>query len=353
MISGPLKYITMLISLPYFLVLYIRHALFDFGLLKSNYFSEITTIAIGNLNVGGSGKTPFTKYIYRQLSQHYNVAILSRGYGRKSKGFFEVEANGSVEEFGDEALEIKQATGAKVFVCESRVEGIKEILKRCDNIQIVLLDDALQHRKLATDIKILLSSFDLPYYHDQLIPFGTLRDIKQAAAYTDMLVISKSPDNIEQNHIDELQHRAPFQYGENAFFSQIKYLPIIDPTNKERLTNEANLFVLGVSAIAKPKFFQDKLQSMYRHTEFYKKLDHSYFSETDCRKIEAILNESQASKAVVVCTEKDYNKLNFAKRKYGCNFELYILPISVEIAFKKEAFFLETLKALIPKERTS
>jgi tetraacyldisaccharide 4'-kinase len=349
MISGPFKYITMLISLPYFLVLYLRHALYDFGILKSTHFPELTTIVIGNLNVGGSGKTPFTKFLFKHLNTSHEVAILSRGYGRKSKGFFEVSHDGTVEQFGDEALEIKQATGAKTFVCESRVDGIAQIKNLLPEIQIILLDDALQHRKLKSDIKILLSTFDRPYYNDQLMPFGTLRDLKMAAAYTDMLVITKSPQKITDSHITDLHHKAPFQYGENAFHSQIEYLPIVNPKTNEILDNSDGLFVLGVSAIAKPKFFNEHLKTLYRHTDFYKKLDHSYFNDSDCKQINAILAKSQAKNKIVVCTEKDYNKLNFAKTKYGCNFDLYILPISVNIAFGKESFFIETLEELIQK----
>ncbi len=353
MITGPFKYITMLFSLPYFFVLYIRHALYDTGVLKSTHFPQVTTIVIGNLNIGGSGKTPFTKFLYQHLNVANNVVILSRGYGRKSKGFFEVTSDGSVEQFGDEALELKQATGANIFVCESRVDGIREILNRLPSTTIILLDDALQHRKLKSDIKILLSTYDLPYYKDQLLPFGTLRDIKQAAAYADILVVSKSPNVIQDSDIVNLHHNAPFQYGESAFFSQIKYLPVINPESRKILLDAKNLFVVGVSAIAKPKFFNQKLGELFSDTEFYKKLDHSYFTESDCKNIVAILDESDKENTAVVCTEKDYNKLNFAKRKYGCNFDLYILPISVNIAFDKEQFFIEALEELIPKELKS
>jgi tetraacyldisaccharide 4'-kinase len=353
MITGPFKYITMLFSLPYFLVLYIRHALYDTGVLKSTHFPEITTIVVGNLNVGGSGKTPFTKFLFSHLKASNNVVILSRGYGRKSKGFFEVTSDGSVEQFGDEALELKQATGANIFVCESRVEGIKEIIKRLPSTKIILLDDALQHRKLQSDIKILLSTFDLPYYKDQLLPFGTLRDIKQAAAYADILVMTKSPKTIQESDIIDMHHHAPFQYGETAFYSQITYLPVINPETQKKLTDANNLFVVGVSAIAKPKFFNNQLRELFNDIDFYKKLDHSYFTESDCKNIVSILDKTDKENTAVVCTEKDYNKLNFAKRKYGCNFDLYILPISVDIAFDKEPFFLEALEELIPKELKS
>lgn len=353
MISGPLKYITMLISLPYFVVLYLRHALYDTGIFKSTHFPNVITVAIGNLNVGGSGKTPFTKFLFNSLSQKYNVVILSRGYGRKSKGFFEVTTHGDVEKFGDEALEIKQATGADFFVCESRVEGVAEILKRLPSTQIILLDDALQHRKLRTDIKILLSTFQLPYYKDQLIPFGTLRDIRHAAAYSDLLVITKSPSEILEENILDLHHHVPFQYGEDAFYSQIHYLPIVNPETQEELSFIDNLFLLGVSAIANPKLFQGKLKESHPNVEFYKKLDHSYFTKSDCQNIQSILDNHSSKLTRVVCTEKDYNKLNFAKRKYGCNFDIYILPISVNIGFGKETFFEESLENLIQKEHTS
>lgn len=352
MISRLFKYITMIISLPYFLVLYVRHLFYDIGLFKSKKNVGVVTIAIGNLNVGGSGKTPMTKYIFNLLRSNFNVAILSRGYGRKSKGFFEVLDSGDAETYGDEALEIKKSTRAKVYVCEDRYDGIENIKKLEPSVDIVLLDDALQHRKLKTDIKILLSLYEAPYYNDQLLPFGQLRDIKMAAAYADFLITTKTPLEITAPDEVEIHHHTPFQYGETAYYSQLVYGNITNPENNQSLNDIDDCFVLGVSAIANPHVFQNKIKSLTPWAyDFYKKIDHSFFTENDCKKIEALLLNSEGHKALVLCTEKDYDKLYFAKKKYGCNFDIYILPVSVNIAFDKDAFFEEALIDLIRKNQ--
>lgn len=352
MISRLFKYITMIISSPYFLVLYVRHLFYDIGLFKSKKNKGVITIAIGNLNVGGSGKTPMTKYIFNLLQSEYNVVVLSRGYGRKSKGFFEVEGYADAETYGDEALEIKKSTKGQVYVCEDRYDGIEEIKKRNPTVDIVILDDALQHRKLQTDIKILLSIYDAPYYNDQLLPFGQLRDIKMAAAYADFLITTKTPLEVTAPDEEELHHHTPFQYGETAFYSQLVYGNIVNPESNELLNNLNDCYILGVSAIANPYIFQNKIKSLNPlDYDYYKKMDHSYFTENDCKKIDLLLSKSEADKALVLCTEKDYDKLYFAKKKYGCNFDIYILPVSVNIAFDKDTFFEEALIDLIRKNQ--
>lgn len=349
MLSAPVKYIIKLISAPYALVLYLRHCLYDAKVLKSYKVNGVICIAVGNLSVGGSGKTPMVKFLNKIISQKRTVAILSRGYGRKSKGFYEVNSN-DVEKFGDEALEIQMATNARVFVCEDRVNGANQIKKLYPEVDIILLDDALQHRRLNSDIKILLTTFQKPYYQDVLLPFGTLRDITFAAAYADFIIISKTPKTLpEPSHI-QLEHEVPFQYGETAFYSSIIYNDITNPINNKKIDYANQYHIIGVSALANPKLFNDYLANIGLTYDSLSKPDHHFYNEIDCLKIQKIWNESTFEKKAVVCTEKDFEKLNLAKTKYGCNFDLYTLPISIEIRYGKTDIFAEKLLDLIKEK---
>ena len=172
-----------------------RNTLYDLNLLKS-YSPEVATISIGNINVGGTGKTPMVEYLLRELSQHYNIAILSRGYGRKSKGYIEVNKESKPIEVGDEPLLLKSKfENCKVAVCENRVYGVKQILAKRPDINLIVLDDAFQHRRIKPFIQLLLTSYQLPYFHDLPFPAGRLREFGFTAKRADALVVTKCPHN--------------------------------------------------------------------------------------------------------------------------------------------------------------
>ncbi len=182
----------------YGLLIALRHLLYDAGLFKSNGNFEVPVICVGNLNLGGTGKTPFTEYLIRTLSDNYKIGIVSRGYGRKTNGYLLATDQSTASEIGDEPLQIYQKFGNQIelAVCEDRTYGIKHLLTDRQGIQLIILDDAFQHRKVNADLNILLSPYDRPYFEDYLIPAGNLRDIKSAARRADMLVFTKTPQAI-------------------------------------------------------------------------------------------------------------------------------------------------------------
>ena len=168
-----------------------RNAFFDLRILPS-YLPKIKTIAIGNLSTGGTGKTPFVEMLIRELSDKHKIAVLSRGYGRNSKGFKWVEVNSNAFEVGDEALQVKtNFPEITVAVCEKRADGIKIIERDKGDINLILLDDAFQHRYVTAQLYILLSSYNKPFYGDYILPMGNLREWRNASKRADFIVITK------------------------------------------------------------------------------------------------------------------------------------------------------------------
>ena len=325
-----LKYLFSILTLPYWLILRSRHFLYDSSVLKSETPSDVISIVLGNLNLGGTGKTPTCIFIANFLKQHYNVAVLSRGYGRQSKGFFEVFTDSDVNKIGDEPLEIKLNTDVKVFVCEDRLDGIRKLKSQNPEIQIVLLDDAYQHRKLKADINILLSLYQRPFYQDFLFPIGNLRDIRSAALRSDYLFISKAKEIISEKDIVEFQHHLPNQFGEDLFFTFIDYKNIV-----------------LVTGIAKTKQLTNYLVSKGNTIKHLSFPDHYNFKAKDIKKIKHNIDSFAEQECHVLCTVKDYQKLKKACESTSENIDIYTLPITMKFANDKEYIFQDHLLSKI------
>ena len=172
----------------------VRNIFYDLGVLKSISF-EVPILSVGNLAVGGSGKTPLVEFLIRELKNEYHIAILSRGYGRKTRGFLWVETNISPEKTGDEPLQIKtKFNDVAVAVCEDRVAGAKRILAEKPEINLVILDDAFQHRAIKPSLQLLLSVYSKPFFYDLLLPAGRLRERRNGAQRADAIIFTKCTD---------------------------------------------------------------------------------------------------------------------------------------------------------------
>ena len=181
------------ISFLYHIVLTIRHKLYDWHILKATRF-EKPVICVGNLNLGGTGKTPHTEYLISLLKDDYHVATLSRGYGRKTKGFKLAESISTCEDLGDEPLQyFRKFPNLLVAVDEDRVDGTRKLLCSPNRAEVVLLDDAFQHRPIKAGLNILLTEYQHLYCDDFLFPTGTLRDVRSAAKRAQIIIVSKSP----------------------------------------------------------------------------------------------------------------------------------------------------------------
>ncbi|MFT6176132.1 MAG: tetraacyldisaccharide 4'-kinase [Bacteroidia bacterium] len=271
------------LSAIYWLITSVRNWCYDIGILASTSF-DIPIVSVGNLAVGGSGKTPMVEYLIRELQDQYTIATLSRGYGRKTKGFRWVETNNSFTETGDEPLQIKtKFEHIAVAVSEDRVAGVKRILAERPEINLILLDDAFQHRAIKPSIQLLLSIYSKPFYTDWLMPSGRLREPRAGAKRADAIIFTKCPDSFRQlNWADKV-----------IFHSKISY-------QKPEIEGP----VYGFSGLAHNTPFEKHLAHSYDLMGFNGFSDHHRFTQNE------LGNLIKAAKgATLACTEKDWIKV--------------------------------------------
>ncbi|MBR5604363.1 MAG: tetraacyldisaccharide 4'-kinase [Bacteroidales bacterium] len=324
------------ISLIYTFVLLIRHKLYDWGILKSRSFN-IPNICVGNLNLGGTGKTPHIEYLIRLLSKEYRIAVLSRGYGRKTKGYILADDAHTHKDIGDEPLQyFKKFNDVKVAVDEDRCDGIEKLIKENNSPNIILLDDAYQHRKIKAGLNVLLTDYYNLYSENHLIPTGILRDVKSAAKRADIIVVTKSPNIITPyNRRDITQSLRPLPH-QKVFYSYIEYQSF-EPFNKASYNidiKEAKT-VLLFCGIANTYSLEDHLKRKYNTIAKVQFSDHHDFTEKDIDMVIERYNDLIGKNKVIVTTEKDAMRLiNSSLIKKFNNIPVFTIPIKVK--FHKE-----------------
>jgi tetraacyldisaccharide 4'-kinase len=330
------------ISFLYHIVLTIRHKLYDWHLLKATRF-EMPVICVGNLNLGGTGKTPHTEYLIRLLKNDYRLATLSRGYGRKTKGFKLADATSTYEILGDEPLQyFKKFPDIQVAVDEDRVEGVNKLLKSQPSPEVILLDDAFQHRSIAAGLNILLTEYGHLYCDDFLVPAGTLRDVRSASKRADLIVVSKSPKDLDESEKQRIIGKLKPSEGQKVFFSSLEYQDLEPLNDKAKtITAEKADSVLAFCGIAHPEPFVEALKEQFKSVDFLRFADHHAYTENDMANIFRRFEALDGDKKIIVTTEKDAARLT--NSPYLCHFEdapLYVLPVSVrfheEEKFNKE-----------------
>jgi tetraacyldisaccharide 4'-kinase len=304
----------------------IRNFFFDIGILKSYAFT-IPVIAVGNLSVGGTGKTPHIEYLIRLLSSKYKVATLSRGYKRKSEGFILADATSNAEILGDEPFQIHQKfLNIKVAVDANRKNGIEQLLKLQDKPEVILLDDAFQHRKVKAGFYILLSAYDDLFCDDFMLPTGNLRESRNGAKRANVIIITKCPRDLSEIAQDKIKDKIGLDIP--VFFSCIEYdTEIYNEKESQLIENVSNVDKLLLAGIAKPKPFFAYLQGKNDVKLEYP--DHHDFTEND---IKEITNKSK--NRLIITTEKDYVRL---KTKLS-NDKLYYLPIQSKFISNSDNF---------------
>lgn len=310
----------------YHAIIFLRNWLYDKGIFPS-VKPTVFTINVGNLTVGGTGKTPHTEYLINSLSNTYKTILLSRGYGRKTKGFVWAKEDSDTNQIGDEPMQIfeKYKNKINVAVCENRAVGIENIQREKPDNQIIILDDAFQHRAVWPHLNILLSDFNRPFYSDSLLPFGRLRDIRTSAKRADAVVVSKCPEKlsvVEKKEIESKIHRYT-QPHITIFFSKIDYCEFRNYKNK--VTNPASKNLILIEGIANAKPMLQYLERKdFKVLKKYSFNDHHDF---DRKTIAEIINQNPENQFLT--TEKDYVKirklLNEAEKE---NF--FFLPIQIK-----------------------
>jgi tetraacyldisaccharide 4'-kinase len=321
----------------YGLIIRLRNWAFDVGLLKSVSF-DVPVICIGNLSVGGTGKSPMGLYVARLLASKYKVAVLSRGYGRATRGFRWVTAQSTAREVGDEPLQYFHAgLSLMVAVCEKRVEGVREILKSENKPDVILLDDAFQHRYIKPGFSILLSDVNHPFYDDKMLPAGNLREPVSGSKRADVIVFTKCDPNMGkqvQEQMEALTHLKPKQH---LFFSYIHYreelLGIDGPSLQMEFLKSKSAFLFCGIANPSPlkQFLEGKCESLA--TKFYP--DHHDFSVADAIQLKnEFLKFAKSSDQahILLTTRKDQMRLMHKEIQYHLK-ELPIYIVDMEVGF--------------------
>lgn len=315
----------------YYAIIFLRNWLFDVGFVKS-VSPKVLTINVGNLSLGGTGKTPFVEYLVRFLSDKNKISTLSRGYGRKTKGFLLADNQASAETIGDEPMQyyLKFKDKINVAVCENRVEGVEEIGKIFANNQLIILDDAFQHRKIFPHINILLSDYNKPFYIDGLVPFGRLRDVRVSAKRADAVIITKCPNKITETEKEKIsgQVLAYTRIEIPVFFSKISYQEITAYASRSEFDATKNVVVM--TAIARPevfvKYLSEKKLKIEKTFDF---LDHHAFSRKD---IDKVFGEGHKNLQIIT-TEKDMVKLKPQLSDLELK-QFFYVPIEIEVENK-------------------
>jgi tetraacyldisaccharide 4'-kinase len=309
-----LRYLLFPFSILYGIITSIRNFLFDKGFLKS-YFFDIPIIAVGNLSVGGTGKTPQIEYLIRLLSSKYKIATLSRGYKRKSEGFVLADVNSNAEILGDEPFQMHQKFPTiNVAVDADRKNGIETLLELKDKPEVILLDDAFQHRKVKAGFYILLSSYDDLFCDDFMLPTGNLRESRSGAKRANLIIITKCPKDLSEIAQQNIEKKIGLNVP--IFFSFIDYdTKVYNEIESKSVDEIKNVDKLLLAGIAKPEHFFSYLQAEKTATMVYP--DHHHFTEKDITEI-----ENKANNKLIITTEKDYVRLKNQKLK-----SLFYLPI--------------------------
>lgn len=295
-----------------------RNFLFDKGILKS-YSFDIPIIAVGNLTVGGTGKTPQIEYLIRLLSEHYSVATLSRGYKRKSKGFLLAGDKDDATTLGDEPFQMHlKFPNIQVAVDADRKNGIEKLLSLKTKPEVIVLDDAFQHRKVKAGFYILLTTYDDLYCDDWMLPTGNLRENRSGAKRADVIIVTKCPASISES--DKNRIRKKLGSDKPLFFSTISYDGSVYSLNSvlsiAEIMSTPKVLVAG---IAKPEPFFKYIQN--ENDDIIEFPDHHHFTEKDIEKI-----KNRAANKCIITTEKDFVRL----KDFIQNKQLFYLPIKTK-----------------------
>jgi len=310
-------------------VVWLRNSLYDSGFFSSIRFS-IPVITVGNLSVGGTGKTPHVEYLIKLLQYRFRVATMSRGYKRRTQGFLLADADTNALRIGDEPMQYHMKfPELTVSVAEERITGIPRLLQNRPGVEVVLLDDAYQHRSVKAGLNVLITDYSRPFYKDHILPIGTLREKRAAYKRADVIIVSKCPPDLDKATAEEIKKQiAPLPH-QSVFFTAIKYEQPYDLFTGQPMSL-AGLNTILVCCIARPEPLVAQLESTAKDVHVLSYPDHHYFLNRDIEEIKDTYNNWDVSNKVIVTTEKDAARLVLhADKLKEWGVSIVILPISV------------------------
>ena len=341
---------------------WLRNAAFNVGLLPQEEF-DVPVVSVGNITVGGTGKTPHVEYIIEALYRRYHIAVLSRGYKRKTKGFILASNNMTPRDIGDEPYQIFRKFSGLITlaVCESRRKGIRELLRIDPDINLILLDDGFQHRYVKPKVNIVLVDYNLPPYEDKLMPLGTLREPARNVLRGDIVVVTKCPSDITAMDIRMVKKNLALFPYQGLFFSNIRYadpVPVF-PVQSPQITSLQWLreddAVLCLTGIATPKPLVRYLRQFAARIKVMHFDDHHFFTRRDFSDIFKVYNSLEGKRKFIITTEKDavriMNNPYYPPTRRHC---IYYIPMRVGFLEMEGSNFIDELvKKIDEQEATS
>jgi tetraacyldisaccharide 4'-kinase len=330
-----IRFLVFPLSIIFKFVTDLRNKLYDCNFLKSEKIN-VPVISVGNLSTGGTGKTPMVDFIIYNLKRDYNISVLSRGYNRKSKGFIEIKNSDNPSLVGDEPFLIKSNhSEVPVFACEDRVEGAKKIISE-NNTNLILLDDAFQHRKISRNLDIVLTDYNNLFYKDYLLPYGNLRESRNNINRADVIIVTKCPLDFNKADAIKIKNQINPKKTQSLFFSQIKYSEILFGFKELSFKSIRNSKLTLVTGIANSQPLKEYLKKNNVNFDHFDYPDHYNYSRKDVNKILATTKNN-----IILTTKKDYYKLS----QFKIDNLLYI-DIKVEFLDGKQEF-LSTIKEVL------
>jgi tetraacyldisaccharide 4'-kinase len=314
----------------------LRNLLYEKQFFKTTP-TPIFSINVGNLRVGGTGKTPHIEYLIRLLADKYQIATLSRGYGRKTKGFLIANKQSDVATIGDEPMQFFSKFKHKIIVTvgEKRVAAVEKIAKNVPKINLILLDDAFQHRAIQANLNLLLTTYDKPFYDDFLMPAGRLREGKAGAKRANAVIVSKCPIHLEEEEKRRIKEKIYSYLPDKEipiFFSTITYQPfepVFASFSKQKHDSQQPIILL--TGIANAQLLQEKIAKEYHLLTHIALADHHHYTQKSAEKISKTYQKLQHKNPIILTTEKDFVKLQSPEIAVLLqHLPLYYLPIAIE-----------------------
>lgn len=318
----------------YGLIVCFRNRLFAWGILKQETF-DVPVICIGNITVGGTGKTPHTELLIRILHEKYKVAVLSRGYKRKTSGFVLAAKESTSLDLGDEPFQIKQKFPEVIVAVDAdRRRGIRKLLELNSPPNVILLDDAFQHRYVKPSFTILMSNYNRPMNLDRLLPAGRLREPASYASKANMIIVSKCPDDLKPIDYRIISHEINAYPYQDLFFTTFAYKNIkpvfVNNIGTKPLDYLTNKHILLVTGIASPIMIKNKLKEYASKLEMMTFPDHHNFTPKDIDNIQKQFDTIESNNKIIIVTEKDASRLILSDNiKEELKSYIYYLPIEV------------------------
>ncbi|MFY0255776.1 tetraacyldisaccharide 4'-kinase [Chitinophaga sp. 30R24] len=327
-------------SLLYGLVMWLRNRFYDKGLLTAVEF-DIPVIAAGNLSVGGTGKTPHVEYMIRLLKDYYRVATLSRGYNRRSSGYILADAHSTAADIGDEPMQF-HAKFPDISVCvgEERMLAIPQLLGDEPYTQVVLLDDAFQHRSVKPGMNIMITDYSRLFTRDHVVPFGRLREGRRGYHRADCIIVSKCPPHLSLSEKQALEKEINPLPHQRLFFTTLQYGALSDMMTHQPVEVPQPATVLLACGIARPEPLLNELKQRYDQVYLLSFPDHYYYTEKDIAKIKKECSDLPGTEKIVITTEKDAVRLQLLKGALAeQNLQIAVMPVEVSFLFGEAELF--------------